>query len=75
MADAIERLTKRVYTIAEPSFEYVTAKTGVNVNQIIERLEQYENTGLTPEEIEQLKGECSGWKADAKEHKEDHADV
>ena len=75
MADAIERLTKRVYTIAEPSFEYVTTKTGVNVNQIIERLEQYENTGLTPEEIEQLKGECSGWKADAKEHKEDHADV
>ena len=75
MADAIERLTKRVYTIAEPSFEYVTAKTGVNVNQIIERLEQYENTGLTPEEIEQLKGKCSGWKADAKEYKEDHADV
>lgn len=36
----------------------------------IERLARYEDTGLTPEEVLQLKGECFGWKTDAEKYRQ-----
>lgn len=39
----MERLTKRTYTISEPHVEMVTAVTGVNVTNILDRLASYED--------------------------------
>lgn len=39
----MKRLTKRTYTISEPHVEMVTAVTGVNVTNILDRLAAYED--------------------------------
>lgn len=42
--------------------------------EAVRRLAAYEDTGLTPEEVLRLKGECFGWKCDAEKYKDAESD-
>lgn len=71
----MNRITKPISKNADVYCDYVIGNyIGIykdcELGRVVSMLGEYENTGLTPKEIEQLKGECVGWKSSAKEYEE-----
>lgn len=67
----MERLTGRkedghAYIVGCPDFE-IPKIIGLIIQRVVDRLAAYEETGLEPGEIEQLKGEVFGLKVDKQE--------
>lgn len=68
---SMERLTGRkedghAYIVGCPDFE-IPKIIGLIIQRVVDRLAAYEETGLEPGEIEQLKGEVFGLKVDKQE--------
>ncbi len=52
----MERLTKKVHGVWIASCKYGNSPFQIVTQEIIDRLAAYEDTGLTPEEVQQMRG-------------------